>query len=193
MTIKVEEAIWVIDGVLATAGGGTPGGADTQVQFNDGGSFGGDTALIWDKTNNYLKLLADNAKLYLGAGVDASLYYDGTNLIIDPKEVGTGVVSFAGSLKANQASVVSSGTYSIAYGGNGGAGMYDITSSGFGTMAFGFVVGADGGTGHIISSSNGSIAMGYSNGYNSEGTLQSTSSGSIALGNVTSDSANGTL
>lgn len=33
---------------------GTPGGNDTEVQFNDGGSFGGDTTFTWDKTSNYL-------------------------------------------------------------------------------------------------------------------------------------------
>jgi len=32
----------------------TPGGSDTQVQFNDGGDFGGDSSLVWDKTNNCL-------------------------------------------------------------------------------------------------------------------------------------------
>jgi hypothetical protein len=32
------------------AGSGTPGGSDTQVQFNDGGAFGGDTGFIYNKT-----------------------------------------------------------------------------------------------------------------------------------------------
>jgi hypothetical protein len=33
--------------------GGAPGGSDTQVQFNDGGTvFGGAVGLTWDKTNN---------------------------------------------------------------------------------------------------------------------------------------------
>lgn len=31
--------------------GGIPGGSDTQVQFNDGGSFGGDAGFTYDKTN----------------------------------------------------------------------------------------------------------------------------------------------
>lgn len=34
------------------SGGGTPGGSDTQVQFNDGGSFGGDTAFTYNKTTD---------------------------------------------------------------------------------------------------------------------------------------------
>ena len=40
----------------ASGGGGTPGGADTQVQFNDGGAFGGDSGFTFDKTNNTLGL-----------------------------------------------------------------------------------------------------------------------------------------
>ncbi len=35
-------------------GGGTPGGSDTQVQFNDGGAFGGDSGLLFNKTTNKL-------------------------------------------------------------------------------------------------------------------------------------------
>jgi len=43
--------------VDATAGGGgTPGGSDTQVQFNDGGSFGGDAGLTYNKTTDVLTI-----------------------------------------------------------------------------------------------------------------------------------------
>lgn len=35
---------------------GTPGGADTQVQFNDGGAFGGSPELTWNKTTLKLTL-----------------------------------------------------------------------------------------------------------------------------------------
>jgi hypothetical protein len=41
---------------LTGGGGGTPGGADTQVQFNDGGAFGGDADYTWNKTTNVLTL-----------------------------------------------------------------------------------------------------------------------------------------
>jgi len=34
----------------------TPGGSNTEIQFNDGGVFGGDTYLIWDKTNHKLSI-----------------------------------------------------------------------------------------------------------------------------------------
>ncbi len=38
--------------INSTGGGGTPGGSDTQVQFNDGGSFGGDAGFTYNKTTN---------------------------------------------------------------------------------------------------------------------------------------------
>ncbi len=61
--------------VAGSAGGsGTPGGSDTQVQFNDGGSFGGDAGLVFNKTTNALGLGGD---LNI-TSVDAA---DGTNRI----------------------------------------------------------------------------------------------------------------
>lgn len=36
------------------AGGGTPGGANAQIQFNSGGSFAGDAELSWDSSGNIL-------------------------------------------------------------------------------------------------------------------------------------------
>lgn len=38
----------------AAGGGGTPGGSNTQVQFNDSSSFGGDAGLTYDKTTDEL-------------------------------------------------------------------------------------------------------------------------------------------
>lgn len=49
-------------------------------------------------TNNYGIVLAGDgigADLVLGAGKDAKIYYDGTDLVIDPDVVGTGVVNVA--------------------------------------------------------------------------------------------------
>jgi hypothetical protein len=40
--------------LLAGGGGGTPGGSNTQVQFNDGGLFGGSAGLTFNKTTNAL-------------------------------------------------------------------------------------------------------------------------------------------
>tara|TARA_R100000654_G_scaffold44506_1_gene70815 strand:+ start:1341 stop:2648 length:1308 start_codon:yes stop_codon:yes gene_type:complete len=41
---------------IDAAAGGSPGGSNTEVQFNDGGSFNGDNGLTYDKTNEFLKL-----------------------------------------------------------------------------------------------------------------------------------------
>ena len=63
---------------IDAASGGSPGGSNTQVQFNDGGSFGGDDAFTYDKTNDRVKIgnatiEADNtAKLHV-VGTDAAL------------------------------------------------------------------------------------------------------------------------
>lgn len=46
-------------GTDQSGGGGTPGGSDTQVQFNDGGSaLGGDAGLVYNKTTNTLTVNA---------------------------------------------------------------------------------------------------------------------------------------
>lgn len=42
-------------------GGGSPGGADTNVQFNDAGSFGGDPEFAWDSLNKRLGVGEANA------------------------------------------------------------------------------------------------------------------------------------
>jgi len=45
--------------IAATGGSASPAGSDTQVQFNDGGAFGADTSLTWNKTTNVLTLGID--------------------------------------------------------------------------------------------------------------------------------------
>lgn len=42
--------------VAQTGGGGTPGGSNTEVQFNDGGSFGGNANFTFNKTTNTLTI-----------------------------------------------------------------------------------------------------------------------------------------
>lgn len=54
---------YAIKDSVGAGGSASPGGSDTYVQFNDGGSFGGDAGLTYDKTNNSIKQ----------AGVGASL------------------------------------------------------------------------------------------------------------------------
>lgn len=53
-------------------GGGTPGGSDTNIQFNDGGSFGGDNDFNWNKTTNNLTLITTNG-IDLNPGSDQDI------------------------------------------------------------------------------------------------------------------------
>ncbi len=80
-------AVWI----ETTKQGGSPGGADTQVQFNDGGAFGADASLVWDKANDRLSLPEIRA-------LDASglkLYDDGGSGIFvqDGGSVGIGTAA----------------------------------------------------------------------------------------------------
>jgi len=44
--------------VVSGGGGGTPGGADTQVQYNDAATFGGDSSFTFNKTTKTVSLAA---------------------------------------------------------------------------------------------------------------------------------------
>jgi hypothetical protein len=86
---------------------------------------GGDTSGLVPYTNgttnitiaHSIEIDSDSEKLYLGDGQDASIYYDGTDLIINAKEVGTGVVKINGGFAFNNVvALVQSTTPSV---GNG--------------------------------------------------------------------------
>ena len=79
-TISIEAGAGVTittttTGVIITA---TGGGSDTQIQFNDGGSLGGDSNLTWDKVLNHL---SSTGTFHLRSGSN-SLDYDSTT--VDP-------------------------------------------------------------------------------------------------------------
>lgn len=46
----------MISAVSTAGGGGSPGGSDTQVQFNDSSAFGGDAGMTYNKTTDSLAL-----------------------------------------------------------------------------------------------------------------------------------------
>jgi len=54
VTITTDASTDSITITAAGGSGGTPGGSNTQVQFNDASSFGGDTGFTYDKTTNDL-------------------------------------------------------------------------------------------------------------------------------------------
>ena len=77
----------------AASGGSTdPAGSNTQVQFNDGGSFGGDSGLVFNKTTNTLttsKISGSLTRLDDGS----SYLIAGTNTVIASQSNGSIVIS----------------------------------------------------------------------------------------------------
>jgi hypothetical protein len=68
-----------------TGGGGTPGGSNTYVQFNDAGAFGGDLGLTYNKTTGVLQVFdyvragigsQTSPSLSFAAGTDSGLFFN---------------------------------------------------------------------------------------------------------------------
>lgn len=62
---------------------------------------GSNTVVIGNTSVTGLYLPADNYKLFFGAGDDASISYDGTNLVVNPKVVGSGILDVQGILQTD--------------------------------------------------------------------------------------------
>jgi hypothetical protein len=127
---------WVKDGA-GGVGGGSPGGLDTYVQFNDGGTFGGDAGLIYNKTTDRLTtgglsvsslsgvLFATSSPFVGGVGAEArlALVRGGTNANLSAtggtsqvlKQVSTGAAVTVGQLACNDLSDVGGGCTSNAF------------------------------------------------------------------------------
>lgn len=56
LTITTDNTTKTVTFNATSGGGGTPGGSNTQIQFNDGGAFGGDAGFVYDKTNDVTTL-----------------------------------------------------------------------------------------------------------------------------------------
>lgn len=60
-------------------GSGTPGGSDTEVQFNDNGTFGGDSHFVWDKTDKRLFIGPDDPAFVIQPQVPLMVGLDENN------------------------------------------------------------------------------------------------------------------
>jgi hypothetical protein len=94
----------------AGGGGGCSFGTDNQIPYTNAGGndFDYSSKFKFDGTHCYLN--GDNSKQYFGAGGDASIYYDGTDLIIKPDEVGSGYLSILGDVNLNANDLTTTGT-----------------------------------------------------------------------------------
>lgn len=105
--------------------GGTPGGADTHVQFNDGGLFGGDIRFAWDKTIESLLLGSSDGVGYIVGTSSPSETGDGGGISIqgsdggDTSGAGGSISLSAGSAQAGDSD---GGSIDIIGGSHSGGG-----------------------------------------------------------------------
>jgi hypothetical protein len=86
--------------IASSGGSGSPGGSDTEVQFNDGGAFAGDSGFTWNKTTNVLTVTGG----FSGPGsaltsLDASNLGSGT---VPTARLGSGSASGTTYLRGDQ-------------------------------------------------------------------------------------------
>ena len=88
-------------------GNGSPGGSNTQVQFNNAGSFGGDPQLTYDSVSNILTAYQINATHFVGNLTGTASNTFNANTVTDSSQpnivsVGTLVnLGVAGTINAN--------------------------------------------------------------------------------------------
>lgn len=110
-------------------GGGStsPGGSDTQVQYNNAGSFGGASGLTYDNANNVAQPGADNTNDF---GKTANRFKTSWNYTMSLKPV---TVASLPTPSAGMDAAVSDGTASLAIGATvtgGGSTYYRVTYTG---------------------------------------------------------------
>lgn len=150
-------------GCTTISGGGTPGGADTQVQFNNAGAFGGDSLFAWDNTNKILNVLnirafnSNNLNLVgrpdtvyseLSLGENILLDFDGSTAV-DTAGGSITIQSQAGNGTGNGGSITQ--TAGLGGGTGVGGGIVQTAGNGGGTSGSGgsflFTAGSAGASG----------------------------------------------
>lgn len=145
----------------ANAETATPGGANTQVQFNDSGVFGGDAELTWDKTANTLTIGDTFAGFVTGApnpgaGTGGSLLIQGGI----PTDGAGGQLLFLG--QAGVGTNKAGGAIALIGGdstGSGAAGSVNLASGNGGSTAQGAQVNISAGQGGSTSGGGGQISI----------------------------------
>jgi predicted heme/steroid binding protein len=75
LTLNQQDGGTVSVSWVESGGGGTPGGSNTQVQFNNSGSFGGSANFAWDNTNSVLSVASTNGAMLVLNGLTSSNSY----------------------------------------------------------------------------------------------------------------------
>ena len=153
-------------------GGGTPGGVDTQVQFNDGGStFGGDAGLTYNQTTNVLSV-SGSVKVGTGATLTSTGNASYTGILTASSFVKSGGTSSQflkadGSVDSNTyatetyvglaTSGLASETYVNTQVGLATAGL--LSQSGNGNNLTGIVTSITAGSGISVDQSTGNVTI----------------------------------
>ncbi len=117
--------------ISATGGSGSPGGADTQVQFNDAGAFAGDSTFTFNKTADSLsvkKIVGNTGQTLTVQGSD-----EGGDILIDGGDGGgVGVEGGDITIKGGGSDQSTGGDVTISGGGGDNIGGYVFIEGGGG-------------------------------------------------------------
>jgi hypothetical protein len=160
--------------VAQTGGGngGTPGGLNTQIQFNDNDTFGGDAQFTWNKTTNYL---------YLGGNANVLGTMNVLTTLNSANLTATGIANLSGTVSLGNTTILGSRTLTVAGNlntdGSANVNLGNVANIHIGGGVNGYVLSTDG-LGNLswknAGGSNGGGTPGGSNTqvqYNSQGTF----------------------
>ena len=161
MAYKFNPFTGTLDDVGSGGGGSTsPGGSDTQVQFNDGGAFGGDSGLTFNKTTNLLTVGASTgdggqAKVFGDINLDDGGTYTTTVQCVTPTANRT--ISFPNATGTVALVAGSSGQilYNLSGALAGTTNTFDATTGTRHVLPFGYGTGAGGTVTQATSKSTG--------------------------------------
>lgn len=97
----------------SNGGNGSPGGANSQVQFNDNGNFAGDAGFTYDKVNNVLSVTGNIVSYqYIASGNITAANANLGNAVVANYFLGDGSL-LTGVAKATSADSVANGTSNV--------------------------------------------------------------------------------
>lgn len=118
---------------ITGGGGGTPGGSNGQIQYNNAGAFGGAAQAYWDATNNRLGLGTASPSATLSVGSNAFTVTSAGAIVGSEMQVTGGpLLSVAGLGSGGTGAVYGSGNPAVVlkYGGSGGTIAYALGNTG---------------------------------------------------------------
>ena len=120
----------ILDGVTSNA---------TEINLLDGVTALGDASVGTENTWTADQTFNDNVKVTLGTGGDADMYHDGTNVVLNPKVIGSGIFSVSGEAKVSTASSGGSAHPNVnefIVEGSGASGIQILSGNGAGGSIF---------------------------------------------------------